>query len=214
MIESSRCEIYEILVQKTLFNTFHVIRDTLLVYIYRLCLAGHAKGRIHLNRERVIDPERLRDAADKRERDENEREEKERRRDRRFDYGTLIRGEVEEGERDRQDGNGGREGLLTECGFKKKWGHVFSVKLLGPRIASSILLLRATVEFVRERKGSALHAVHVHTRCVPPRVHTDAHIAPREEPEGKTDKRDWGRKGLKNSERDEKKEKEGRDRDR
>jgi len=24
------------------------------------------------------------------------------------------------------------EGLLTECGFKKKWGHVFSVKLLGP----------------------------------------------------------------------------------
>lgn len=24
------------------------------------------------------------------------------------------------------------EGLLTECGFKEKWGHVFSVKLLGP----------------------------------------------------------------------------------
>jgi len=108
------------------------------------------------------------ESADKRDESakEEEKEEKEKKKKkaevRLRDTDQGRSGGEREKEIDEKDRRG--EGLLTECGFKEKWGHVFSVKLLGPRIASSILLLHAVAEFVRERKGSALH---VHTRRVP-----------------------------------------------
>lgn len=64
--------------------------------------------------------------------------------------------------------------FLTECGFKEKWSHVFSVKLLGPQIASSILLLRVITEFVRERKGRRV------TRGDAAAMHACMHVSPRE----------------------------------